>query len=91
MSNWVTISKQDINPKKDIIGNFPMLMGTLKGLSNSGFLYLNHISERLTSANVMKTPKLVIPATNCMSPIKIKTIEKTIIQKIAIHGVLVLS
>ena len=67
-----------------------MLRGTLKGLFSPGSLYLSQISERLTNANVMKTPRLVMFATNSMSPKKMKGNEEVKKQNMAIQGVLVL-
>jgi hypothetical protein len=72
MLNWVTISKQDSRPKNGITGKPPIFRGTLKGLLSSDFLYLNHITERLTRAKVTKTPRLVKFATKSMFPNKIQ-------------------
>ena len=85
----MSISRHDINPKKGITGNFFMLRGTLKGLFRFGLLYRSHINERLTSANVIKTPRLVMFAINSMSPKKMKSIEKIMVVNIAVQGVFV--
>ena len=83
-SNWVSISKQDIRPKNGITGNFLMFRGTLKGLFRFGFLYRRYISDKLTRANVIKTPRLVMFATSSMSPINMKNMENTITASMAV-------
>ena len=83
-SNWVSISKQDIKPKNGIIGNFFMFRGTLKGRVRFGFLYRRYISDKLTRAKVIKTPRLVMFATSSISPINMKNMENTIMANMAV-------
>ena len=83
-SNWVSISKQDIRPKNGITGNFLMFRGTLKGLFRFGFLYRRYIKDKLTRANVIKTPRLVMFATSSISPINMKNMENTITANMAV-------
>lgn len=84
---WDNRIIHDINPRKGITGNLPMLSGTLKGLSASGCLYLNHINERFTKAKMAKAAKFITPATNLISPSRAKIIDGKVTVAIAIHEV----
>jgi hypothetical protein len=54
-------------PKKGNTGNFPIEKGILNFLIVWGCLYLNLIKDKLTIINVVKTMKLVNPATTEIS------------------------
>jgi len=79
--------RQDKRPRKPVIGNLPMLNGTLKGLFSSALRYLIYISEPFTNAKVMKAPKLVNAATSSSSPMKRNIIETNMVTRIADRGV----
>lgn len=78
------MKEQVNNPKTEVIGSFPKFNGTLNNLCTSGFVYLNQIKEALTTAKVIKKVKFVMLATISISPIRTKSIEKIVTNKIAI-------
>ena len=75
----------DVKPRKGITGNFPILNGTLNGLSSLGLLYLNHINEKFTDAKIAKAAKFVMPAINRMSPSVVKIIDAPDFKKQSIN------
>jgi hypothetical protein len=81
----------EINPKNGINGNQPMFNGTLKGLLKPGCLCLSQIKEKFTNAKIKNVAKLVTPAIRRRSPNEAKTMDNTIVVKIAIRGTPVLS
>lgn len=85
--NWVTISPEESNPRRGMIGIFAIVIGVLNGLRISGFLYLSQMAEKFTNAKMVNVPKFVISATNPMFPIKTKTHGKTITIRIPTQGV----
>jgi len=81
-----------IRPNPASIGKFLNLNGEVKGRIRLGLLKRSHITEKLTNAKTIKIPKTERLAIVTILPNDKITaaIEKIIIVKIAIHGVLVL-